>query len=223
MRVLGIAAAAVCCLSFTGAANASSVIFSDFGPSNSYLEDIGWTVAGAGGASPGNYSAGMAFTSSSAASVSQIDIGIGNVNATPNAATISLWTDVANALGTELASWSITGLPVFGATSNTVVTISGISGVNLAAGASYFLYATAPGGTWNAWNENTIGATGEVLLSCCAEEPEPNTLGAFDVLGSSVTATPLPSTWTMLMAGFAGLGFFAYRGSKKNTAALAAA
>jgi len=39
----------------------------------------------------------------------------------------------------------------------------------------------------------------------------------------AVTATPLPSTWTMLIAGFLGLGFFAYRGTKKNTAAIAAA
>jgi hypothetical protein len=36
-------------------------------------------------------------------------------------------------------------------------------------------------------------------------------------------ATPLPSTWTMLIAGFAGLGFFAYRGMKKDAAALVAA
>ncbi len=35
--------------------------------------------------------------------------------------------------------------------------------------------------------------------------------------------TPLPSTWTMLIAGFAGLGFFAFRGTKKSSAALAAA
>jgi hypothetical protein len=39
---------------------------------------------------------------------------------------------------------------------------------------------------------------------------------------NSISATPLPSTWTMLIAGFVGLGFFAYRGSKKNVAALAA-
>ena len=38
----------------------------------------------------------------------------------------------------------------------------------------------------------------------------------------TLTATPLPSTWTMLIAGFVGLGLFAYRGSKKNPAALAA-
>ncbi len=38
----------------------------------------------------------------------------------------------------------------------------------------------------------------------------------------NVALTPLPSTWTMLIAGFVGLGFFAYRGTK-NSAATAAA
>jgi len=36
------------------------------------------------------------------------------------------------------------------------------------------------------------------------------------------TATPLPSTWLMLLSGFVGLGFFAYRGTKKRTAIAAA-
>jgi len=39
---------------------------------------------------------------------------------------------------------------------------------------------------------------------------------------TALTATPLPSTWTMLIAGFVGLGFFAYRGSKKNVSLAAA-
>jgi hypothetical protein len=38
----------------------------------------------------------------------------------------------------------------------------------------------------------------------------------------SVSEIPLPSTWTMLLIGFAGLGFVAYRGSKKNAVAVAA-
>ena len=36
-------------------------------------------------------------------------------------------------------------------------------------------------------------------------------------------ATPLPSTLTMLIAGFIGLGFLAYRGTKKNVTAFAGA
>jgi hypothetical protein len=39
----------------------------------------------------------------------------------------------------------------------------------------------------------------------------------------TVTTTPLPSTWTMLIAGFVGLGFIAYRGKKNRCAAIAAA
>jgi hypothetical protein len=39
----------------------------------------------------------------------------------------------------------------------------------------------------------------------------------------AVTATPLPSTWTMLIAGFVGLGLFAYRGSTNRSAAIGAA
>jgi hypothetical protein len=39
----------------------------------------------------------------------------------------------------------------------------------------------------------------------------------------TAVATPLPSTWVMLLSGFVGLGYFAYRGTKKNSAALAAA
>ena len=39
----------------------------------------------------------------------------------------------------------------------------------------------------------------------------------------SVTPTPLPGTWTMLLAGLFGLGFVAYRGSKKMPIASAVA
>ena len=41
--------------------------------------------------------------------------------------------------------------------------------------------------------------------------------------GSFLVATPLPSTWLMLLSGFIGLGYFAYRGMKKHTAVLAVA
>jgi hypothetical protein len=41
--------------------------------------------------------------------------------------------------------------------------------------------------------------------------------------GTFAVVTPLPSTWTMLIAGFVGFGFFAYRGSKKGSTVLAAA
>jgi hypothetical protein len=63
-----------------------------------------------------------------------------------------------------------------------------------------------------------VGTGSDTLLFTSANDPSYTYLD--DV---SLTATPLPSTWTMLIAGFLGIGFFAYRGGKKNTSALAAA
>jgi hypothetical protein len=68
-----------------------------------------------------------------------------------------------------------------------------------------------------AW-ENSLGeisyhSNDSCLTVTCSE--------SFQILGST-SATPLPSTWTMLIAGFVGLGFFAYRGTKKNVSLAAA-
>lgn len=41
------------------------------------------------------------------------------------------------------------------------------------------------------------------------------------VTGNSGLTTPLPSTWSMLLAGFVGLGFIAYRG-RRNSSGVAA-
>jgi hypothetical protein len=47
--------------------------------------------------------------------------------------------------------------------------------------------------------------------------------GEFGAASFALVPTPLPSNWTMLIAGFVGLGFFAFRGTKKGCAAIAAA
>jgi hypothetical protein len=46
---------------------------------------------------------------------------------------------------------------------------------------------------------------------------------ASSVTFSEISSTPLPPTWTMLIAGLVGLGFFACRGTKNGAAAIAAA
>ncbi len=43
------------------------------------------------------------------------------------------------------------------------------------------------------------------------------------IRGVAFAPTPLPSTWTMLIAGFVGFGFLAYRGTIHKTAEIAAA
>jgi hypothetical protein len=72
----------------------------------------------------------------------------------------------------------------------------------------------------------TIGAAnanpGLYNANCCGSNNPIYSypLVSFDL--GPVAATPLPSTWTMLIAGFAGLGFFAYRRARKSVATLAA-
>jgi hypothetical protein len=46
--------------------------------------------------------------------------------------------------------------------------------------------------------------------------------GVTQIYGTWVTTTPLPTTWTMMLIGFVGFGFLAYRGTKKCTALAAA-
>jgi len=75
-------------------------------------------------------------------------------------------------------------------------------------------------------NSNGAKQTGYIDPTITIDPGELDSAGLneFDlVLSPGVGATPLPSTWTMLIAGLVGLGFFSYRGSKKNSAALAAA
>jgi hypothetical protein len=59
-------------------------------------------------------------------------------------------------------------------------------------------------------------------IGCDGNDQTPGIVLSTDIT-FNVSATPLPSTWTMLIAGFVGLGFFAYRGTKKRSAALLAA
>ena len=74
--------------------------------------------------------------------------------------------------------------------------------VDLTSGSTYFLSF-----------DTTSGAnSGGVVI---ADVSLSNTTG--------LSAAPLPSTWTMLIAGFLGLGFMAFRGAKRSSAALAAA
>ena len=65
--------------------------------------------------------------------------------------------------------------------------------------------------------------TTELYTTASPEYTELLALGYDPTNNSVAAATPLPSTWSMLLSGFVGLGFFAYRGTKKRSAVIAAA
>jgi hypothetical protein len=72
-------------------------------------------------------------------------------------------------------------------------------------------------------------ALSAVISGTFGSDFSPNSSGVEVCLGSSggpcgsVTATPLPSTWTLLIAGIFGLGFLICPGRRKNAAPLTAA
>lgn len=212
MVLLGVVGLAI------GAARAS-MIFNDFGPGNSYIQTDGWTV---GTGVPGyTYVPAMAFTSSGTYSLTQIDLALENAGGT-NAAIVSLWIDAGGAPGTELESWNVSGQGAFG-TSQPLTTISGITGITLSSGGSYFIQISpSDGTTWDAWNVNDQGVTGPtyLMLNGAFLSDYTSTLAAFDVLGVPLSSVPEPGTLALFGAGLLGLGFVV-RWCKRRVAPLA--
>jgi hypothetical protein len=93
--------------------------------------------------------------------------------------------------------------------------------INLAAGKYYLVIGKAiasqlntPVGATVGWDEN--GGPSTATASCCGGTYPSN---SFQILG--VAAVPEPSTWAMMILGFAGIAFMTYR--RKSKPALMAA
>jgi hypothetical protein len=135
-------------------------IFSNLTSGNTYNTTIG----GIGVLSPpGGEALAQLFTSAGNYKVTQIDIALLRQFGT-NSAVISLWTDSAGQPGTELGSWTVSGFPTIGSVSTPTASmaggqiISGITGVSLSAGQSYFLIAaptSASSNTALTWFQET--------------------------------------------------------------------
>jgi hypothetical protein len=78
-------------------------------------------------------------------------------------------------------------------------------------------------------HDPSIQGTGTFALSALGVTASTQVTGVIFSFGTGpdtflpVTTVPEPSTWAMMILGFAGIGFMAYRRSRKNTMALTAA
>jgi PEP-CTERM motif len=189
-------AGALCAAAITvsgSVASAATTLFTDLGPGQSY---------GLGGQRVTEESApAFSFVAMGSGSVAEIDIALVGQNGTSSL--ISLWTDSGGALGAELGSWTVSDLPNG---SGGLATVTGISGIELTAGDTYFLQA-GPTNAQLGWETNNQGVTG--ILWTRGIENSGATIGAFDILGSS--AVPEPATWAMLFLGVAMVGLAARR------------
>jgi len=190
------------------------------------------------GNSPGNgnqggYGVGLEFTVNSPLTVDELGVYDGNVLTTDTV-------DLMNLAGGILATATFNITPGAPSGLGPEYLFTSITPVTLSAGTSYYLMAYGNSSFWEL--NSTLGGNSETFTTSTlvtyvqSEYVLGNTPGALpttaytggDVFSAgnldfnAVTATPLPSTWTMLIAGFVGLGFFARRGSKKNSATIAA-
>lgn len=176
--------------------------FSDLGESGTgYQCCAAWMVAGSGAPTGASNTAANLFTSLGSGSVSQIDVAVGDISGV-NSFFVALYTASGGSPGTLIAQWSnLSSKTTYGLGGCCgLVTITGITGVSLTAGTSYFLVlgpTNLSSTTSEGWNLNSTGATGlDLYANSGCQNGSGNgcnwnsngtqtTLGAFDILGGS--------------------------------------
>jgi hypothetical protein len=201
----------------------ANIIYSDFGPGNTFGA-TGREVEGTSEFGGGNNPA-YTFTPTASGTVSQIDLAL---VVSSGSVVASLWT-AATGCGTGAFSGSCGGLvPTTELGSWTapspsldISTISGITGVSLTAGTKYYLQLSAGSPTTVAeWFDNSVGASG-TLYQCGGSNSTftlclgyatigTATIGAFDILSAS-SSVPEPASLALFSMAVVGLGLIRHR------------
>lgn len=197
------------------AASRADIITSNLGPGQAFF--CCSAIIAARGASVGNIAAATPFvTSATDWDLTEIGVGL-ELWGGANSAIVRLTDSVGGFPGATIASWTLTGLPGFfgSAGLQPSQTITGITGITLAANTEYWLAIIA--GTANTeigWRQKAVGPG--VLKADSLDGGATwnsytlNADVAFEVQGTPL-AVPEPSLVLMLGAGLVGFRGFARR------------
>jgi hypothetical protein len=171
----------------------TTVIYSNFGSGDSYDGEVGWVETGVYQNFWYPYTQAMAFTPTKATYIlKQLDLALSYWGVGPNAMTVELCGDADGVPGGVIASWYITGLPLFGSTSSIVQTIQVKKTIVLVRNHQYWLVPVPNVYEAAVWNWNSVGASGYAAIP---EDGSPwyedfySPNGAFDVLGTVLPPT----------------------------------
>ena len=173
-----------------------------------------------------------------ASTITTTDIFSGTATTNPPSSTSPNYvaTETTSGIGdlSPLGSYTVTTSgteTVYGSCGFVCFTVTGIVTETFAGGTLFGTFTdsgTVNGSVSTGTLELVItGGTG-AYLGYTGTETETATVddstGAFSGTGTgSLTTTPLPSTWMLLLSAFLGLGFFAYRGINESVVAVGAA
>jgi hypothetical protein len=89
-------------------------------------------------------------------------------------------------------------------------------GIGFVAAGIFDFYLSDPAATFNVWGNGGTSATLGTTASYDVNTPF-NGIYSITAIPSAASGVPEPSTWTMMILGFAGVGYSAYRRKSKPT------
>jgi hypothetical protein len=199
-------------------------LFSDLGTGSTvYSTGSGWLIGGSNSGDALSDITADLFTVSGVGnfSVTQIDLGVTNLEG-PDTFDAAIFTDVSGAPGSDVGSveWNSLSTSTPFAQCCGLVSITGITGLTLTGGQSYFLILGPANITQDSENvlmSNTLGVSGDVQYSTNGgtswNDDGTSTLGAFDVLGN---ASSVPEPGSLLLFGTVLIGILGIRRRKSN-------